>query len=112
MIGAVLKPFGLDLAIEDVSALFAVGEQRADTSAQHDIHHRYGRSGQNFGKVRVSIVLTASALADHCHSQATRIWDRLFGTCNARIETVEGTKPPVAVAKSEPPATPIGDEAV
>lgn len=35
---------------------------------QQDIHHRFGKAGQNYGK-------------------QTRIWDRLFGTCAERIET-------------------------
>ena len=46
----VLVPFGMELCIED-----------------HDLHHRYGKSGMNYGK-------------------QTRIFDRIFGTCSDRIE--------------------------
>ncbi|KAI5481199.1 hypothetical protein MNV49_005634 [Pseudohyphozyma bogoriensis] len=44
-------PFGADLTIED-----------------HDLHHRYGKSGKNFGK-------------------QTRFWDWMFGTMEERVET-------------------------
>ncbi|GAA5834537.1 hypothetical protein JCM5353_008150 [Sporobolomyces roseus] len=50
VLSPVLKPFNMDLIIED-----------------HDLHHRFGKSGRNYGK-------------------QTRIWDRLFGTCAERIE--------------------------
>lgn len=52
VLGLVLKPFGMELAVED-----------------HDLHHRFGKSGKNYGK-------------------QTRIWDRIFGTIGERIETV------------------------
>ncbi|KAK0539844.1 hypothetical protein OC835_000939 [Tilletia horrida] len=51
VLGPILQPFGMDLAIED-----------------HDLHHRYGRSGKNYGK-------------------QSRVWDRIFGTIGERIET-------------------------
>ncbi|GAA5820816.1 hypothetical protein JCM10212_002099 [Sporobolomyces blumeae] len=51
ILGWLLKPFGMDLAVED-----------------HDLHHRFGKSGKNFGK-------------------QTRVWDRIFGTCAERIES-------------------------
>lgn len=51
ILGAVLRPFGMDLAVED-----------------HDLHHRFGKSGKNYGK-------------------QTRVFDRLFGTIGERIET-------------------------
>jgi len=44
-------PFGMDLTIED-----------------HDLHHRHGKSGRNYGKM-------------------TRVWDKLFGTMEHRIES-------------------------
>ncbi|KAK4691515.1 hypothetical protein P7C70_g9329, partial [Phenoliferia sp. Uapishka_3] len=44
-------PFGADLNIED-----------------HDLHHRYGKSGKNYGK-------------------QTRVWDKIFGTMEERVET-------------------------
>ncbi|GAA5952228.1 hypothetical protein JCM21900_000460 [Sporobolomyces salmonicolor] len=47
----VLEPFEMGLAVED-----------------HDIHHRFGKSGKNYCK-------------------QTRIFDKLFGTCAERIET-------------------------
>jgi sterol desaturase/sphingolipid hydroxylase (fatty acid hydroxylase superfamily) len=34
----------------------------------HDLHHRFGKSGRNYGK-------------------QTRIWDRVFGTIGERVET-------------------------
>ncbi|KAJ5946704.1 hypothetical protein N7454_003543 [Penicillium verhagenii] len=38
----------------------------------HDLHHRYGwRKSHNYGK-------------------QTRLWDRIFGTCHERIESVKG----------------------
>ncbi|KAL8290159.1 hypothetical protein RQP46_003098 [Phenoliferia psychrophenolica] len=43
-------PFGAELVIED-----------------HDLHHRYGKSGKNYGK-------------------QTRFWDVMFGTCMEREE--------------------------
>ncbi|KIM77950.1 hypothetical protein PILCRDRAFT_606638 [Piloderma croceum F 1598] len=46
----ILKPFGMEIAIED-----------------HDLHHRYGRGGKNYGK-------------------QTRVWDVLFGTAAPREE--------------------------
>lgn len=49
----VLKPFGMELCIED-----------------HDLHHRLGKSGRNFGK-------------------QTRIFDRLCGTVSERVECVQ-----------------------
>ncbi|CAF1188754.1 unnamed protein product [Rotaria sordida] len=49
----VLQPFGMELCVED-----------------HDIHHRYGKSGMNYGK-------------------QTRIFDRLFGTLCERVECVQ-----------------------
>ncbi|CAD6919821.1 unnamed protein product [Tilletia controversa] len=51
LLGPALKPFGMELAVED-----------------HDLHHRFGRSGKNYGK-------------------QTRVWDRVFGTIGERIET-------------------------
>ncbi|GAA94185.1 uncharacterized protein L969DRAFT_86309 [Mixia osmundae IAM 14324] len=36
----------------------------------HDLHHRYGRSGQSYGK-------------------QTRVWDSIFGTCAEREDTEE-----------------------
>ncbi|KAN0061984.1 hypothetical protein ACQY0O_005979 [Thecaphora frezii] len=53
ILGMVLRPFGCELAVED-----------------HDAHHRYGKSGMNYGK-------------------QTRIFDRIFGTVSPRIETPE-----------------------
>ena len=53
LIGEVLRPFGMDLTIED-----------------HDLHHRYGKSGQNYGK-------------------QTRIFDRIFNTISERVEGIE-----------------------
>ncbi|CAF0915549.1 unnamed protein product [Adineta ricciae] len=49
----VLKPFGMEICIED-----------------HDLHHRYGKSGMNYGK-------------------QTRIFDRIFGTHCDRVECVQ-----------------------
>jgi len=46
-----LEVFGMGLAVED-----------------HDLHHRFGKSGKNYGK-------------------QSRVWDRVFGTCAERIET-------------------------
>ncbi|KAK0521855.1 hypothetical protein OC834_006255 [Tilletia horrida] len=51
ILGPVLRPLGMELAVED-----------------HDLHHRFGRSGKNYGK-------------------QTRVWDRVFGTIGERIET-------------------------
>ena len=48
--GPILRPFGCDLMIED-----------------HDLHHRYGKSGRNYGK-------------------QTRFWDVVFGTTTPREE--------------------------
>ncbi|UJR24854.1 hypothetical protein I4U23_006223 [Adineta vaga] len=48
-----LLPFGMELCIED-----------------HDLHHRLGKSGKNYGK-------------------QTRIFDRIFGTISDRIECVQ-----------------------
>ena len=53
LLGEVLRPFGMDLTIED-----------------HDLHHRYGKSGKNYGK-------------------QTRIFDRIFNTINERVEGAE-----------------------
>ncbi|PWN51879.1 hypothetical protein IE53DRAFT_327703 [Violaceomyces palustris] len=53
ILGLVLRPLGMELAVED-----------------HDLHHRFGKSGRNYGK-------------------QTRIFDRLFGTIGERIETPE-----------------------
>lgn len=50
LLGMVLRPLGMELAVED-----------------HDLHHRFGKSGKNYGK-------------------QTRIWDRIFGTIGERIE--------------------------
>ncbi|KAL8290350.1 hypothetical protein RQP46_002608 [Phenoliferia psychrophenolica] len=49
--GPVLALFGLDATIED-----------------HDLHHRYGKSGRNFGKQSI-------------------LWDHIFGTTTPREET-------------------------
>ncbi|KDE04586.1 hypothetical protein MVLG_04966 [Microbotryum lychnidis-dioicae p1A1 Lamole] len=46
-----LKVFNMELAVED-----------------HDLHHRGGKSGRNYGK-------------------QTRVWDQIFGTVGERIET-------------------------
>ncbi len=51
LLGWILRPLGMDLQIED-----------------HDLHHRFGKSGRNYGK-------------------QTRVWDKLFGTIGERIET-------------------------
>lgn len=51
ILGQFLRVMGAELAVED-----------------HDLHHRFGKSGRNYGK-------------------QTRIWDRLFGTVGERIET-------------------------
>jgi sterol desaturase/sphingolipid hydroxylase (fatty acid hydroxylase superfamily) len=51
LIGPFLKPFDMDLRIE-----------------HHDLHHRFGKGGKNFGK-------------------QTRIYDKLFGTSFDCIET-------------------------
>ncbi|PWN88444.1 hypothetical protein FA10DRAFT_268638 [Acaromyces ingoldii] len=51
ILGLVLRPLGMELAVED-----------------HDLHHRFGKSGKNYGK-------------------QTRIFDRIFGTISERIET-------------------------
>lgn len=50
ILAKVLKPFGMELAVEN-----------------HELHHRSGRGGKNYGK-------------------QTRIWDVLFGTCAPREE--------------------------
>ncbi|KAL8277825.1 hypothetical protein RQP46_009808 [Phenoliferia psychrophenolica] len=47
----ILKPLGAELAVED-----------------HDLHHRMGKSGKNYGK-------------------QSRFWDVVFGTVGERIET-------------------------
>jgi sterol desaturase/sphingolipid hydroxylase (fatty acid hydroxylase superfamily) len=49
----ILKPFQMELCIED-----------------HDLHHRMGKSGRNYGK-------------------QTRIFDRIFGTVSKRVECVQ-----------------------
>ena len=49
----ILKPFQMELCIED-----------------HDLHHRMGKSGKNYGK-------------------QTRIFDQIFGTVSKRIECVQ-----------------------
>ncbi|KAK4049227.1 hypothetical protein OIO90_005516 [Microbotryomycetes sp. JL221] len=49
-LNSVLALFDAELIVED-----------------HDLHHRYGKSGRNYGK-------------------QTRIWDRIFGTTGERIE--------------------------
>lgn len=54
--GEFLQLFGMDLSIED-----------------HDLHHRNGRSGQNYGK-------------------QTRIFDRIFNTIDERIESIQKNK--------------------
>ena len=41
-------------------------------NALSDLHHRYGRAGQSFGK-------------------ETAVWDTLFGTRNKRLETRESS---------------------
>lgn len=51
--GEILQIFGMDLTVED-----------------HDLHHRNGKSGRNYGK-------------------QTRIFDRLFNTIDRRIEGIE-----------------------
>lgn len=51
--GYILRPFGMELAVED-----------------HDLHHRYGKGGKNYGK-------------------QTRVWDKLFGTVALREEDTE-----------------------
>ncbi|GAA5936181.1 sterol desaturase family protein [Sporobolomyces koalae] len=51
VLGWILRPFGMDLIVED-----------------HDLHHRFGKSGKNYGK-------------------QTRIYDRIWGTCADRIES-------------------------
>lgn len=45
-----LDPLGLGAVLED-----------------HDLHHRYGKSGKNFGKM-------------------SRFWDGIFGTMGERLE--------------------------
>lgn len=50
ILGFLLKPLGMELAVED-----------------HDLHHRFGKSGRNYGK-------------------QTRIFDKIFGTIGERIE--------------------------
>jgi sterol desaturase/sphingolipid hydroxylase (fatty acid hydroxylase superfamily) len=49
----ILKPFGMEICIED-----------------HELHHRYGKSGLNYGK-------------------QTRIFDRIFGTLSDRVECIQ-----------------------
>jgi sterol desaturase/sphingolipid hydroxylase (fatty acid hydroxylase superfamily) len=49
----ILKPFRMELCLED-----------------HDLHHRYGKSGKNYGK-------------------QTRIFDRIFNTISERVEGVD-----------------------
>ncbi|KAM0791940.1 hypothetical protein ACM66B_004192 [Microbotryomycetes sp. NB124-2] len=51
-----LQPFDMELAVED-----------------HDVHHRFGKSGRNYGK-------------------QSRVWDKLFGTTAERIETFSHSK--------------------
>jgi sterol desaturase/sphingolipid hydroxylase (fatty acid hydroxylase superfamily) len=51
ILGYPLRILGMELAVED-----------------HDLHHRFGKSGKNYGK-------------------QTRVWDKLFGTIGERIET-------------------------
>jgi sterol desaturase/sphingolipid hydroxylase (fatty acid hydroxylase superfamily) len=53
ILNEVLQPFGMELCIED-----------------HDLHHRYGKSGMNYGK-------------------QTRIFDRIFGTLGERVECIQ-----------------------
>ncbi|CAF1035020.1 unnamed protein product [Adineta ricciae] len=53
ILNEVLQPFGMELCIED-----------------HDLHHRLGKSGMNYGK-------------------QTRIFDRIFGTISERVECVQ-----------------------
>jgi sterol desaturase/sphingolipid hydroxylase (fatty acid hydroxylase superfamily) len=53
LLGEILRPFGMELTIED-----------------HDLHHRYGKSGKNYGK-------------------QTRIFDRIFNTISERVEGIE-----------------------
>lgn len=50
ILGMVLRPFGMELAVED-----------------HDLHHRFGKSGKNYGK-------------------QTRIFDAIFNTKSIRLE--------------------------
>lgn len=51
ILGHLLRPFGMDLAVED-----------------HDLHHRFGRSGMNYGK-------------------QTRVYDKIFDSITERIDT-------------------------
>ncbi|CAF0810516.1 unnamed protein product [Rotaria sp. Silwood1] len=53
LLGEILRPFKMELTIED-----------------HDLHHRYGKSGKNYGK-------------------QTRIFDRIFNTISERVEGIE-----------------------
>ncbi|CAF1609523.1 unnamed protein product [Rotaria magnacalcarata] len=53
IIGEVLRPFKMEITIED-----------------HDLHHRLGKSGKNYGK-------------------QSRIFDRIFNTISERIEGIE-----------------------
>ena len=53
LLGEFLQLFEMDLTIED-----------------HDLHHRYGKSGRNYGK-------------------QTRMFDRLFNTIDERVEGIE-----------------------
>lgn len=69
LLGRILSPFGMDLAIED-----------------HDLHHRYGRSGKNYGK-RASLSFSRpSPSTDGRREIETRMWDRVFGTVDERVE--------------------------
>ncbi|CAF2508754.1 unnamed protein product [Rotaria sp. Silwood2] len=53
ILNEILKPFDMELCIED-----------------HELHHRYGKSGMNYGK-------------------QTRIFDRIFCTISQRIECIQ-----------------------
>ncbi|CAF0776850.1 unnamed protein product [Rotaria sordida] len=53
VVGEVLRPFKMEITIED-----------------HDLHHRHGKSGKNYGK-------------------QTRIFDQIFNTICERIECIE-----------------------
>ncbi|KAK0525999.1 hypothetical protein OC834_004955 [Tilletia horrida] len=76
--GWILRPLGMDLALED-----------------HDIHHRHGwrDRGGNYGKqgrMWDTVFGTSKARIESRLQNIdwnNRVWDRIFGTTKARIET-------------------------
>ena len=94
ILGKALRLVDMDLCIEDVSLTplhpFSLTVEADVPDPQHDMHHRKGRAGRNYCKVSAcfghrpfsSSILTALM-------QATRVWDRVFSSCDERVEVVE-----------------------